>query len=217
VRLLAHRNSAEETDMNHLTIDRAGQGQLNATVLDSMYRLRHEVFHDRLGWQVRSERGREHDWYDLIGPHYLVARSEVSSDAIGCWRLLPTTGPYMLRDVFPMLLDGAPPPADPRVWEISRFAVATEHAGGTYGFSTLPAEMLRAMLLYGLQQGLDAIVGVTSAAVERMLRHLGFTVERLGRPQRIGKVMSVAFRLPFDEATQQAVCGGQRNPLERAA
>lgn len=204
--------------MNQLTIDRAGQGQLNAAVLDSMFRLRHDVFHDRLGWQVRSERGREHDWYDLIGPHYLVARDESGNDAIGCWRLLPTTGPYMLRDVFPMLLDGAAAPADPHVWEVSRFAVATSHTGGTYGFSTLPADMMRAMLRFGVDQGLQAIVGVTSTPVERMVRQMGFTVERLGRPQRIGNVMSIAFRLPLDERTQLAVCGtALRNPLEQAA
>jgi acyl homoserine lactone synthase len=208
MRLLVRRNSAEETNMNHIVIDRAGQGQLNAALLDSMFQLRHSVFHDRLGWQVRSEHGREHDWYDLIGPHYLVARSGPGiDDAIGCWRLLPTTGPYMLRDVFPMLLDGGCAPADPLVWEISRFAIAEDHAGGSFGFSSLPADMLRAMLRFGISQGLDAIVGVTSAAVERMLRKLGFTVERLGKPRRIGNVMSVAFRLPLDEATQQAVCG----------
>ncbi|MEO5560840.1 MAG: acyl-homoserine-lactone synthase, partial [Dokdonella sp.] len=71
----------------------------------------------------------------------------------------------------------------------------------------------------GIEQGLDAIVGVTSAAVERMLRKLGFTVERLGRPQRIGNVMSVAFRLPLDESTQQAVCGALMSapPMEQAA
>lgn len=205
--------------MNQIIIDRAGQGQLNAVLLDSMFRLRHSVFHDRLGWQVRSELGREHDWYDLIGPYYLVARdSACSEDAIGCWRMLPTTGPYMLRDVFPMLLDGKPAPADTRTWEISRFAVDTSHADSGYGFSDLPAEMLRAMVRFGISQGLDAIVGVTSAPVERMLRQLGFTVERLGRVQRIGNVMSVAFRLPLDEATQRAVCGTVVQPmLERAA
>lgn len=193
--------------MNHLIIDRAGQGQLNASLLDSMFRLRHEVFHDRLGWPVHSEFGREHDWYDLIGPHYLVASDSSGTSAVGCWRMLPTTGPYMLRDVFPTLLDEVSAPADPRVWEISRFAVAPEHASGSYGFSHLPAEMLRAMLRFGIARGLNAIVGVTNVAVERMLRQLGFTVHRLGRPKRIGNVMSIAFRLPLDEATQLAVNG----------
>jgi acyl homoserine lactone synthase len=67
--------------------------------------------------------------------------------------------------------------------------------------------MLRAMLRFGVAQGLESIVGVTSAAVERMLWRLGFTVERLGRARRIGKVMSLAFRLRLDESTQRAVCG----------
>jgi acyl homoserine lactone synthase len=205
--------------MNHITIDRAGQGQLNAPLLDSMFRLRHSVFNDRLGWSVRSENGREHDWFDLFGPHYLVARENPhSSNAIGCWRLLPTLGPNMLRDVFPELLDGKPAPAHERIWEISRFAIAKEHAGNGCGFSELPADMLRAMVRFGLAQGLDAIVGVTSAAIERMLRGLGFDVERLGRPRRIGNVMSVAFRLELDDATQLAVCGEIVQPaLERAA
>lgn len=205
--------------MNHLIIDRAGQGRLDAALLDSMFQLRHAVFHDRLGWQVRSERGRECDVYDALGPHYLVACERPGSRvATGCWRLLPTTGPYMLRDVFPMLLEGVAAPADAYTWEISRFAVAATHTGSGYGFGELPAQMLRAMLRFGISRGLDAIVGVTSAAVERMLRRLGFTVERLGRPQRIGKVMCVAFRLPLDEATQLAVCGEILRPrLERAA
>ena len=205
--------------MNHIIIDRAGQGQLNAALLDSMFRLRHHVFHDRLGWQVRSEGGREHDWHDLFGPYYLVARDgSGGKDAVGCWRMLPTTGPNMLRDVFPQLLDGAPAPVGARIWEISRFAVAAGHSGSGCGFSELPAEMLRAMLRFGVAQGFESIVGVTSAAIERMLWRLGFTVERLGRPQRIGKVMSLAFRLHLDESTQLAVCGNVLPPaLERAA
>ena len=199
--------------MNQMIIDRAGQGQLGPAVLDSMFRLRHSVFHDRLGWQVRSDQGREHDWYDLIGPYYLVARAAPgSSDVIGSWRMLPTLGPYMLRDVFPVLLDGNPAPADARTWEISRFAIDKHVSDATYGFSDVPAEMLKAMLRFGVAQGLDAVVGVTSAAVEKMLLRLGFRVERLGKVQRIGKVMSVAFRLPLDVATQRRVCGA---PIQR--
>ena len=205
--------------MNQIIIDRAGQGQLSPAMLDSMFRLRHSVFHDRLGWKVRSEQGREHDWYDLIGPHYLtVLAAAGSSDVIGCWRMLPTLGPYMLRDVFPMLLDGGPAPADARTWEISRFAIDKHVSESEYGFTEVPAQMLKAMLRFGVAQGLDAIVGVTSAAVERMLLRMGFTVERLGEVQRIGKVMSVAFRLPLDAATQRRVCGAPIQPLlEQAA
>jgi acyl homoserine lactone synthase len=205
--------------MIHMTVARAGEGRLSADLLDSMYRLRHAVFFDRLGWQVRSEGGREHDWYDLIGPHYLVAHEDgPQRRALGCWRMLPSQGPYMLRDIFPQLLaPGVSAPAAPGVWEISRFAVADEVTGDSFGFSEVPATMLAEMVRFAVMREIHTIVGVTSAAVERMLRRLGFNVERLGAPQRIGRVMSVAFRLPMDEATQMAVCGGLVHALPQAA
>ena len=52
----------------HIVVGRAGEPGLSAALLDSMYRLRCTVFHERLRWQVRAEHGREHDWFDLIGP-----------------------------------------------------------------------------------------------------------------------------------------------------
>lgn len=206
--------------MNYsITIDRAGQGQLDAARLDGMFRLRHSVFSGRLGWAVRSENDREHDWFDVMGPYYAVAFDpHAAARVVGCWRLLPTLGPNMLRDIFPQLLDGTAAPADERTWEISRFAIDKDYAGGGCGFSDLPADLLRAMLRFAAMRGIESIVGVTSAAIERMAISLGFKMERLGRPRRIGDVMSLAFRLPVDEETLLAVCGHSPDVmLDRAA
>lgn len=38
-----------------------------------------------------------------------------------------------------------------------------------------------------------------AATIERMLRHLGLRVERLGETRRIGRVMSLAFRMSVAE------------------
>ena len=184
--------------MTSIIIARAGEHGLGAQLLDSMYRLRSEVFHRRLGWEVRVENGREHDWFDLIGPHYLVAHDD-SANALGCSRLLPTVGPNMLRDIFPFLLDGAPPPAAPTAWEVSRFAISTTCGGDGFGFGDVPAAMLTEMFRFASEHGVEDLVGVTSAPVERMLRHMGLRVERLGALRRIGKVMSLAFRMPVEE------------------
>lgn len=182
--------------MTTITIARAGEGPLRAPLMDSMYRLRSDVFHDRLGWEVRVENGREHDWFDLIGPHYLVAHAEGEpTRALGCGRLLPTLGPNMLRDIFPFLVDEGPVPVGEGIWEISRFAVGEEAGGAGYGFSDVPARMIREAVSFASERGLEALVGVTSAAIERMLRRMGLEVERLGRPRRIGRVMSLAFRV----------------------
>ena len=93
-----------------------------AVLRDGMYCLRHRVFKERLGWSVTSIEGREHDKYDDLRPVYLLCRNE-HDEVEGCWRLLPTTGPYLLKDVFGELLHGHPAPQDTRIWEISRFAI----------------------------------------------------------------------------------------------
>jgi acyl homoserine lactone synthase len=187
--------------MASIIIARAGEHGLGAPLLDSMYRLRSDIFHRRLGWEVRVDNGREHDWFDLIGPHYLVAH-DGASNALGCARLLPTAGPNMLRDIFPFLLDGVPAPSSSTTWEVSRFAVSNACAGDGFGFGDVPAAMLAEMFRFASAHGIEDLVGVTSAPVERMLRHLGLRVDRLGLARRIGKVMSLAFRMPVEENLQ---------------
>jgi acyl homoserine lactone synthase len=184
-------------------------------LLDSMYVLRRKVFHDRLSWAVQcDDAGRERDDFDELDPYYLIAyEPERPFQAIGCWRLLPSTGPYMLRDIFPVLLGGHLPPNDLRIWEISRFAMDAAADGAAFGFSQLPADMLRALVRYAVSHDIDEVVGVTSVAVERMLWKLGFDVERFAPPQRIGRVMSVGFRLPMNADVQLKVCGEYMEPM----
>lgn len=183
--------------MIEIITGRAGEGALQAALVESMYRLRAEVFHQRLGWDVRVEQGREYDWFDLIGPRYVVAQAP-GQEALACCRLLPTTGPNMLRDVFPQLADECGVPVASDLLEVSRFAVSERCTEGGFGFSDLPAAMVAAALELGASQGARALVGVTSAAFERMLLGMGLVLRRLGRPRRIGRVMSLAFELPLD-------------------
>ncbi|MEX0606424.1 MAG: acyl-homoserine-lactone synthase, partial [Halofilum sp. (in: g-proteobacteria)] len=109
--------------MDTIALDRGFGQRADPYSLHNMYRLRHEVFHERLGWEVTSAQGLEQDEYDALQPVYLITRGP-QREVTGCLRLLPTSGPYMLRDTFPQLLAGETPPADARIWDISRMAVA---------------------------------------------------------------------------------------------
>ena len=192
---------------------------LSAAILDSMYRLRSAAFAERLGWDVVSVRGREIDAFDDLHPTYMIVRdSHRPRHALGCWRLLPTTGAYMLRDVFPELLDGAPAPADARVWEISRYAVmpASRAARPGFGFGDISVAMWRRLFSFSREAGIDAYVAVTTVAVERLVAKLGLTIQRFGPPRQIGNALSVAFRLPMD-ARAEAVLGAPMPELESAA
>ncbi len=87
-----------------------------------MFRMRAEVFSGRLDWEVSLENGREIDSFDTEDTLYLLTLDEQSGQLRGAVRLLPTTGPNILRDIFSVLLPGGAVES-PLIWESSRFAV----------------------------------------------------------------------------------------------
>lgn len=173
--------------------------------LDDMHRLRHRVFRDRLNWDVSVSGGYEVDTFDALGPHYLLLRAPTGR-IDGCVRLLPTTGPTMLRDSFSILLGDRQAPGDPRIWESSRFALdvpttAPKEAGlalGTY-------ELFAGMIEFGLSRNLKSIVTVTDLRIERILRRAGWPLERLSDPHTIGNTRAVAGYLDVSTASLEAI------------
>lgn len=192
--------------MGEIMVTEYNDPRLDNKILTNMYRLRHAVFHDRLGWDVNSDNGMEHDEYDQAKPIYVLAKGE-NTEVEGCWRLLPTTGPYMLKDVFPQLLSGQPAPHDPTIWEISRVAVVTKERETGFGFSSIPIRMIQASIRFALHNGITRYVVVTSLSVERMLRKTGLNMNRFGPPVRIGKVMTVANYIEMDDISIFALFG----------
>jgi acyl homoserine lactone synthase len=119
--------------------------------LAEMHRLRYRVFKERLGWDVQVSGGMEIDEFDALRPAYLLQRG--SDDGLqGCVRLLPSAGPNMLRDTFPVLLGGRPAPASPEIWESSRFALdaAPDSAKATGGLTRATYELFAGMIEFGL-------------------------------------------------------------------
>jgi acyl homoserine lactone synthase len=187
--------------MMQILVARAAQGAISSTLVDGMHALRYDVFRERLGWDIPAVGRRERDAFDDCNPVFVLARD--AGSVVGCCRLLPTTGPYMLKDTFPQLLGGRPAPADDDVWEISRFAVAKDGRRG-FGFSTVPATMIRELVRYAVDHGIRRYVFVTTTAFERLLQHLRVHLERFSAPLQIGVEMSVALTMHIDTATIRA-------------
>lgn len=166
----------------------APRGAFKSNELCEMHTLRARVFRGRLGWEVPVLSGMEIDGYDALEPRYMQMRE---GDTLrGCWRLLPTEGPYMLKDSFPQLLDGQEAPSHPQIWELSRFALETD--GGGFGFSDMTMESIEAVIRHAHEQGLQRYVTVTTVAIERMLRRAGVVITRIGAPQQVGIERAVA-------------------------
>lgn len=173
-----------------LHIQIARRREFPSKVLWDMHKLRAKVFKERMGWEVPIMSGMEIDGYDAIEPYYMVMR-EPGGELRGCWRLLPTEGPYMLKDSFPELLHGMAAPEDAKIWELSRFAIETD-GRQNFGFSEVAMESIKEIIAYGHRSGIESYVTVTTTAIERLMRRAGVQITRFGPPIRIGVENAVA-------------------------
>jgi acyl homoserine lactone synthase len=173
--------------------------------LRAIHVLRAKVFRDRMGWDVPVLDGMEIDGYDALEPHYMVIRDD-ASQVCGCWRMMPTEGPYMLKDTFPQLLHGAAAPVDGQVWELSRFAIETE-GDSRFGFAERALAAMRGIVTFADQHGIRKYVTVTTTAVERLLRHTGVETTRMGPPLQIGVERAVALEIHLGDKTRAALFG----------
>lgn len=168
-----------------------------AQLLHRHHQLRARVFSERLGWEVNVVDGQEADAFDALKPTYILAVSD-SGQVAGCARLLPAIGPTMVADVFDSLLPNGRLNAHSAMIESSRFCVDTilgEGRGdGTVHEATLT--MFAGIIEWCLVNGITEIVTVTDLRFERILARVGWPLQRLAEPKRIGVTMAVAGILP---------------------
>jgi acyl homoserine lactone synthase len=174
-----------------VTKDNAGRYVGN---LYQMHCLRKKVFKDRLGWDVTVDGEFEVDEYDGLRPNYLLSIDKHGT-VNGCVRLLPTTGPNMLRDLFPSFVAKAAVPCGESVWEASRFAVSSSEARAEAGISQTTYDLLIGVLRFGLFSRISTITCVVDVRMERILRRVGWQLERLGPARRIGSTIAMAGQL----------------------
>ncbi len=191
-------------------------GSLAAEDELQMYRLRYRVFCERLSWNIHSQNAMEFDAYDNLAATYVIAKGD-DNTVCGCWRVLPTTGPYMLKDTFSELLGTEAAPRAHNVWELSRFAFEKGSSQGA-AMSPLVVSAMAALVDHALDHGVDRFVTVTTAAMERLLDRLGIATRRLAPPQRIGiEGRTVALSIDLDAGLlrslrAQCVAGPARMP-----
>lgn len=156
-------------------------------LLMDMYRSRGRHFKDRHGWEVTVDGyGCEIDTFDDCNPLYVISTT-TNGTYQGSLRLLPTTGPNMLRDVFPQLLwdpaaeHGRDEPIieSATIWESSRICADTPRA--------LP-ELALGLGEVALKAGLTGVVTVIDTRMLRLLKVMGCALDVIGFPKRIGDV-----------------------------
>lgn len=182
--------------------------QPSKQVLNSIYSLRHRVFKERLDWEVDSRDGLERDHFDDEQPIYLAYHGQ-SGDVVGCVRLLPTTGPNMIRDIFPDLAE-EPIPAKSHIWEVSRFGIDMDETAllGAGNINAVTYSLVAGIHEVGLDYGITHMVAVMDVRIERILRRAGCVMRRIGKPRRIGNCIALAVEF---EVSRQGLADIRRN------
>lgn len=193
-------------------------------LFDQMFRMRAAVFSERLGWDVTVIDGKEVDRFDGEDPLYLLCVDELTQELKGAVRLLPTTGPNMLRDVFALLVpDGSV--ESPLIWESSRFAlnpllsVGPNRQDANRVVNTTTIELLCGLVEAAQLAGVEHIVSVFDARMARIFRAADCPYELIGVPARIGKTMTYAglFEISDSMRRRLGAAGGLHAPLLASA
>ncbi|MDA8389392.1 MAG: GNAT family N-acetyltransferase [Gammaproteobacteria bacterium] len=165
---------------------------------------RHEIFVGMLGWELNTHYGYEQDQFDRSDTIYVVAKGD-GGRITGCARLLPTTQPYLLGEVFPELLNGLKPPSSPDVWELSRFAAVdlANASRSAHGQMSSPeaVELLQGAIRTAASLGAKQLITVSPIGIERLLRYAGFRAHRAGPPKMVGRHALFACWIEVDAAS----------------
>jgi acyl-homoserine lactone synthase len=171
-----------------------------ASVLDQMHRDRKAVFVDRLKWDVPVIDGQfEVDQFDTDAAIYLVATDARHQRHLGSVRLLPSTGPHLLGEVFPHLCDKAVPTGGD-VWEITRMCT---HPSKDVDGLAVRRQLVVALCEFGLLYGIRTYTVVTHVQMLSALLSVGWECEPLGEPQLVAGDMVGAMAIKISPATLQ--------------
>lgn len=162
----------------------------NLGLLDQLFRLRKKVFADRLGWNVCVSGALERDRYDDLNPSYLIWCDESRAQLYGSVRLMPTTGPTLLYDVFRNTFPDACDLVAPGIWEGTRMCIDEEAINSD--FRDMRPEQAIVMLLLALcEVALDNGIETLISNYEPQMRHIyklaGAQFDELGRAHGYGR------------------------------
>ncbi|PTR24422.1 acyl-homoserine-lactone synthase [Pseudomonas sp. GV085] len=178
-----------------------------------LYRLRKEVFADRLSWKVNINNGIEFDEYD----------SERTTYLIGTWEGVPLAGLRLISTLDPYMVEGpfrdffrCEPPKHALMAESSRFFV-DKIRSRQYGLAQAPlTEMLLfCMHNYAAGSGLESIITVVSNAMGRVVRNAGWHYEVLDTGEASPGEKVLLLNMPVTEFNRQRLMSSiaRKQPL----
>lgn len=165
------------------------QYAVRANLISQTFTTRKKVFVDEMKWDIPVTNGQEVDKYDQLGAAYVILTDDERRNAYASLRLLPSTGPTLLYDVFSKTIPDGAALSAPGIFECTRFCVDEElDAKRTY-YRHIPAASLLLLGLceIGLEKGITTIAANFDPLMRRVYHRAGCEVDVLGEASIYGR------------------------------
>ncbi len=171
--------------------------------LPQIFRLRYRQFKERQNYAVPAFKEMEYDQYDTPATVYLAALDE-QGRVRGTSRLNSTERPHMLSELWPEMVEYAPLPRSPDIWEGTRICID----------KSLPApareqikwEIVIGYLEFGLHYGINKYVGIMQNLIwHKVFIQSGWGAEYLGGERLVDGIKTRAGQVHVSEQALQRV------------
>ena len=190
----------------------AAQARASDALLRTMFAARKRVFVDLLKWRVPVIDGRyEIDQFDDEHATYLLL-ADAEGGHLGSARLLPTTRPHILGDLFPALCDGDAPRGDD-TWEITRFCLDRSLRASER--RRIRDTLVTALAEHALSKGIAHYTAIAAVGWIAQILSFGWSSRPLGLPRLVGSELLSALIIDIDETTPARLRRAGLMPIEQ--
>jgi N-acyl-L-homoserine lactone synthetase len=177
---------------------RHNSGSTPDAVMQAMFAARKKVFVDLLKWDVPVLDGRfEVDQFDDQFANYLILADSAGTH-LGSARILPTTRPHILGDLFPDLCE-PPSPRGPGTFEITRFCL--DRGLTARERREVRDQLVLALVDHALANGISRYVAIAEMGWYRQIVGFGWQCTTLGAPREHKCGTIAAICIAIDETT----------------
>lgn len=167
--------------------------------LDEMFRLRYDVFIEERGWNLDCEAPYERDQFDNDDAIYFLY-FENDREIAATFRILPTTRPHLMSEVFSYLCPEGVPVGE-RIFEATRAAVRKNYRKDGIAWQSMMAGIYE----YCLLSNIDELTAIFDLPVFLARLKSGVDFRALGPPTEVDGDMCIACYRPVTIEGLQAI------------
>jgi N-acyl-L-homoserine lactone synthetase len=165
-------------------VDAADRASFAADIV-SMHRQRKAVFVDRARWKVPVIADQEVDRFDLLEHTlYLLAKDGPDGPLLASVRLLPTSGPHLMQELY-CECHRKGLPSGCTVWEASRFCTSPQVTSRSRRLNLL-WQIICAVMEKALPRGIERVIFAANRALLPLALQCGWDASIVGPTRKDG-------------------------------